>query len=155
MTEWDGHGRGRSEHPERGWGAVVAVLAQLFLSFAGLTRESRIGLGLSIRHGFGNTDGRSDVAYYVYILASKRNGTLYVGMTNDLPRRTFQHKQGLIDGFTKKHEVHNLVHFEAFEDVGQAIRREKAIKHWSRAWKIALIEQHNPAWRDLYGSLQT
>ena len=88
--------------------------------------------------------------YYVYITASKRNGTLYVGVTNDLIQRVYQHKEGLIEGFTKKYDVHRLVHFEMFEDARLAIQREKTLKRWSRAWKIELIEKDNPQWRDLY-----
>ncbi|MCP4269637.1 MAG: GIY-YIG nuclease family protein [Candidatus Brocadiaceae bacterium] len=88
--------------------------------------------------------------YYVYILASKRNGTLYVGVTNDLIRRVYEHKNNLVEGFTKKYNVHRLVHFESTSDVKAAIHREKCIKKWKRSWKIKLIETHNPGWRDLY-----
>ncbi len=88
--------------------------------------------------------------YYVYILASKKNGTLYVGVTNDLIRRVYEHKNNLVEGFTKKYKVHRLVHFEATSDVKAAIYREKCIKKWKRAWKITLIEEQNPEWNDLY-----
>jgi putative endonuclease len=91
--------------------------------------------------------------YFVYILASKRNGTLYVGMTGDLPRRAFEHKEGLLPGFTKRYGVKLLVHYETYDDVRNAIQREKNLKKWPRAWKIALIERHNPDWRDLYDDL--
>ena len=91
--------------------------------------------------------------YYVYILASQRNGTLYVGVTNDLLRRVYEHKNGLADGFTKKYGVHFLVHFEATESIEAAIAREKQLKNWKREWKIALIEKDNPHWQDLYPGL--
>ena len=93
------------------------------------------------------------MAYYVYILASKKNGTLYVGVTNDVVRRVYEHKEGLAEGFTKRHGVKSLVHFEIFDSVETAIRREKALKTWLRDWKIALIERDNPDWDDLYESL--
>jgi len=88
--------------------------------------------------------------YFVYILASKRNGTLYVGVTSNLAGRTYEHKQDLRDGFTKKYGVHRLVWFEEFGDVYAAILREKRIKKWRRAWKIELIEKMNPDWTDLF-----
>ena len=88
--------------------------------------------------------------YYVYILASKKNGTLYLGVTNDIKRRVYEHKNNLVDGFTKKYSVHCLVYFEVCEDVRVAIQREKNIKKWRRRWKIELIEKNNPDWRDLY-----
>jgi putative endonuclease len=87
--------------------------------------------------------------YFVYILASKRNGTLYVGMTNNLTRRVFEHKSGLVEGFSKKYSVEKLVYFESTSDVNEAIIREKRLKKWKRQWKIDLIEQSNPDWRDL------
>jgi putative endonuclease len=88
--------------------------------------------------------------FYVYILASRIGGTLYIGITNDLVRRVGEHRLGLLEGFTKKYEVHRLVYFEQFEDVENAIRREKRLNKWSRAWKISLIEKDNPNWIDLY-----
>ena len=88
--------------------------------------------------------------YYVYILASRRNGTLYIGMSSDLVRRTWEHKEGAVDGFTKAYGVHRLVYFEPFEDVSAAQQRERTLKHWNRAWKIALIEKENPEWKDLF-----
>ena len=93
------------------------------------------------------------MAYYVYILASKKNGTLYVGVTNDVVRRVHEHKEGLAEGFTKRHGVKRLVHFEIFDFVETAIRREKTLKTWLRDWKIALIERDNPDWDDLYDGL--
>ena len=88
--------------------------------------------------------------YYVYILASKRNGTLYIGVTNDLVRRVYEHKNDFAEGFTKKYQVHDLVYFEQADDVGAAIAREKQLKKWNRAWKLELIEKSNGDWRDLY-----
>jgi len=86
----------------------------------------------------------------VYILTSKRNGTLYTGVTSDLPKRVWQHKQDQVPGFTKKHGVHMLVWYEMHETMEPAITREKQIKEWKRAWKLELIEAGNPDWRDLY-----
>ena len=91
--------------------------------------------------------------YYVYILASKRNGTLYIGVTNDLMRRVYEHKNDLIDGFTKKYGVHSLVYYEQYDEVVNAIQREKRLKKWNRQWKIELIEKENPEWKDLYMQL--
>ena len=91
--------------------------------------------------------------YFVYILASKRNGTLYVGVTNDLIHRIHQHKENLVDGFTRKYNVHTLVYYESCPDIQAAITREKRMKKWRRQWKIELIEKENPEWRDLYYSL--
>jgi putative endonuclease len=92
-------------------------------------------------------------SYWVYILASKVGGTLYVGVTNDLVRRTFEHREKLADGFTKKYEVDRLVYFEQHTDIEAAIRREKRLKRWNRSWKIELIEQSNPDWTDLYPTI--
>jgi len=89
----------------------------------------------------------------VYILASKRNGTLYIGVTNDLARRVWEHKSDAVAGFTKKYRIHLLVYAEFHETMPEAIRREKQIKEWRRAWKLALIERDNPEWRDLYPDL--
>ena len=88
--------------------------------------------------------------YFVYLLASKRNGTLYLGVTGDLANRAWQHRNDLIEGFTKKYGVHLLVWFEEHDDVRDAIDREKQINGWNRAWKIKLIEKRNPQWLDLY-----
>ena len=87
--------------------------------------------------------------YYVYILASQRNGTLYIGITNDLQRRVYEHKTGVVKGFTQKYGVSLLVYFEEFQQAQQAISREKNIKKWKRAWKLNLIEDRNPSWSDL------
>jgi putative endonuclease len=88
--------------------------------------------------------------YAVYILASERNGTLYTGVTGNLVGRIWQHKNDLMDGFTKKFHVHLLVHFELFATIRAALLREKQIKRWKREWKLSLIEKTNPYWRDLY-----
>tara|TARA_B110000881_G_C18374002_1_gene412661 strand:- start:236 stop:523 length:288 start_codon:yes stop_codon:yes gene_type:complete len=89
----------------------------------------------------------------VYILASKRNGTLYVGVTSDLLKRIWQHKQHECSGFTSKYEVTLLVFFEQYDDMENAIIREKQLKTWNRAWKVKLIEKHNAGWNDLYDGL--
>ena len=88
--------------------------------------------------------------YYVYILASEIGGTLYIGVTNDLIRRVAEHKLKLVESFTKDYNVVRLVYFEQFDDPANAIQREKRLKKWKRAWKIALIEKLNPNWNDLY-----
>ncbi len=88
--------------------------------------------------------------FCVYILASRRNGTLYTGVTSDLPGRVWRHKTKVVDGFTAKYGVDQLVYFETHESAESAIRREKQIKRWNRAWKLGLIERSNPDWRDLY-----
>ena len=85
----------------------------------------------------------------VYILASQRNGTLYIGVTSDLIKRIWEHKNDLVEGFTQKYKVHQLVYFEQHQDMLAAITREKQIKKWNRAWKLRLIERENPEWRDL------
>ncbi len=89
----------------------------------------------------------------VYILASERNGTLYIGVTSDLIKRVWQHKNDLADGFTKKYRVHQLVWYESHPTMESAIKREKALKNWHRIWKIRIIEQMNPDWLDLYQEL--
>ena len=90
---------------------------------------------------------------WLYILANKPGGTLYVGVTSDLIRRVFEHRQGSVEGFTKRHNVKMLVYYERHETVPLAIQREKNIKHWSREWKIDLIVSLNPEWRDLYAEI--
>jgi len=89
----------------------------------------------------------------VYILASKRNGTLYIGVTSDLIKRVWEHKNKIGDGFSKKYRIHGLVYFELHEDMVSAITREKQIKKWNRQWKMELIEVQNPEWKDLYETL--
>jgi len=88
--------------------------------------------------------------FAVYILASERNGTLYVGVTSNLPKRVYEHREGLVDGFTKQYGVKRLVWYEVGEDPLVAITREKQLKAWKRGWKLKLIEQKNPEWKDLY-----
>ncbi|MBM4181637.1 MAG: GIY-YIG nuclease family protein [Betaproteobacteria bacterium] len=87
------------------------------------------------------------------MLASQRNGTLYIGVTSDLVKRVYEHKQDLVDGFTKRYGVHSLVWFEQHETMESAITREKQLKKWNRAWKLRLIEENNSAWRDLYADI--
>jgi len=107
-------------------------------SFAGMTVE----------------DGHDSMKeYYIYLLASKRNGTLYIGVTNNLIKRVWEHRNNVIEGFTQKYNVHKLVYFGACNDAGSAITREKQIKKWNRQWKIGLIEKSNPNWKDLYPSI--
>jgi len=90
---------------------------------------------------------------YVYILASERNGTLYVGVTSNIIKRVYEHKNDLVDGFTRKYQVHHLVYFEEHDDIRQAISREKRVKKWKQRWKLELIESTNPNWRDLFEEL--
>jgi len=91
--------------------------------------------------------------YYVYILASKKDGVLYIGVTSDLIGRTWQHKEAVVSGFSKKYWVKKLVYFEVHQDIEQAITREKQMKKWNRDWKIRLIEENNPDWNDLYETI--
>lgn len=90
---------------------------------------------------------------WVYMLASRRNGTLYVGVTADLMRRVAEHRQGTVPGFTSEHGVKRLVWFETYESIEAAIRGEKRLKEWQRGWKVALIEKTNPEWRDLWSDI--
>ena len=91
--------------------------------------------------------------YFVYILASQKNGTLYVGVTNDLVRRVYEHKNNMVESFTKQYNIHTLVWFESTSSIEAAIAREKQLKNWKRKWKLALLEKTNPDWNDLYDSL--
>ncbi|MEN3974597.1 GIY-YIG nuclease family protein [Emcibacter sp. SYSU 3D8] len=90
---------------------------------------------------------------FVYMLASRRNGTLYIGVTSNLPKRIHEHRTDAVEGFTSRHNVKMLVWYEAHDSIQGAIWREKALKKWRRAWKLQLIEQANPAWRDLYDDI--
>ena len=90
---------------------------------------------------------------FVYFMSNRRNGILYVGVTSNLPARAYQHREGLVDGFTKQYGLKMLVYYEAFDDIRLAIAREKAIKHWPRAWKVRLIHGMNPEWKDLFDTL--
>lgn len=110
------------------------------MSFHGLTGESR-SLGEAMKN------------YYVYILASQRNGTLYIGITSDLISRMSQHKNKAVDGFSKKYKIDILVYYEIFEDASEAILREKRLKKWNRVWKLRLIEKENSKWEDLSDKL--
>jgi putative endonuclease len=92
---------------------------------------------------------------HVYIMANKRDGTLYVGVTADLARRVFEHREGRIDGFTRRHGLKRLVYYEFHDDIRTAIQREKTVKHWPRLWKLALIQEMNRDWADLYEALNS
>jgi putative endonuclease len=92
-------------------------------------------------------------SYYVYILASKKDGVLYTGVTNNLIRRIYEHKNNLVNGFTKEYFIHKLVYFEETNSIEEAILREKRIKTWKRQWKINLINKLNPQWKDLYNEI--
>jgi putative endonuclease len=89
----------------------------------------------------------------VYILASKKNGTVYIGVTSDLVKRLWEHKNKMVEGFTKRYSVHQLVWYELHESMASAIEREKRLKEWRRVWKLKLIESTNPDWQDLYGTI--
>jgi putative endonuclease len=91
--------------------------------------------------------------YFVYILANRKHGTLYIGITSNLTQRTYQHKSKIVHGFTKRYDIHKLVYFETFDDPISAITREKRLKKWDREWKLQLIERENPGWVDLYDTL--
>ncbi len=94
-----------------------------------------------------------DRQFYVYILASKIGGTLYIGVTNNLVRRAYEHREKFVEGFTKQYDVTKLVYYEVHSDVEAAIVREKRMKKWNRAWKVRLIEETNPNWDDLYNRI--
>jgi putative endonuclease len=89
----------------------------------------------------------------VYVLASRPKGTLYIGVTGDLVKRVWEHRGGLVEGFTKRYQIHRLVYFEGHDRIDEAIRREKQIKKWNRSWKVRLIEESNPGWRDLWPTI--
>jgi len=91
--------------------------------------------------------------FYVYILASEKNGTLYIGITSNLIKRIYEHKNNIVKGFTEKYKVHKLVYYEECSDIYEAIQRKKQVKRWYRKWKIELIENFNPEWEDLYYKL--
>jgi putative endonuclease len=90
---------------------------------------------------------------YVYMMASKRHGTIYFGVTADLPRRAWEHKEGIVPGFTRRYHIHNLVWFELHDTIESAIQREHNIKHWPRRWKTKLVDDMNPDWDDLYPTI--
>jgi putative endonuclease len=122
------------------------------VSPAGLTRGSILFAKEWIAE-FDSASHHSRMRYWVYIVANRPGGTLYAGVTNDLVRRTFEHREGLVDGFTKRYGVKVLVYFEQHDTAIAAIQREKNIKHWPREWKIDLIRSTNPEWRDLYDDI--
>lgn len=90
---------------------------------------------------------------WVYIVTNRRDGTLYVGVTSNIARRAWEHREGLVEGFTRRYHLKRLVHVEPFDDIRDAIQREKALKHWARGWKVELIEAENPDWNNLYDTL--
>lgn len=98
----------------------------------------------------GSSEKTVIMSYFVYILTNKRNGTLYIGSTNNLVKRVWEHKQKLVDGFTKQYGVDQLVHFEIYDTTLAMITRERQLKQWNRLWKLKLIEEKNPDWQDLY-----
>jgi putative endonuclease len=102
---------------------------------------------------FQRSPKHAPMQYYVYILASGRRGTIYIGVTNDLIRRVYEHRTGAVPGFTRRYRIHRLVYFEVHEDILEAIAREKRIKRWLRKWKIELIERQNEDWHDLWPSI--
>jgi putative endonuclease len=93
------------------------------------------------------------VRHFVYIVTNRKEGTLYIGVTNDLVRRIHEHRTSAVPGFTARYNLKRLVHYEIFDDPANAIQREKNLKHWVRAWKVALIEKDNPEWHDLYDEI--
>jgi len=95
----------------------------------------------------------NDENYYLYIIASKKNGTLYIGVTNDLVKRIYEHKQNAVNGFTKKYNVHTLVYYKVHRDIEETIMKEKQMKKWNRKWKVRIIEEKNPEWKDLYDEI--
>jgi putative endonuclease len=93
------------------------------------------------------------MAAFVYMMSNRRNGILYTGVTTNLPKRSFEHRQGLVEGFTRRYGLKMLVYYEVLDDAYNAIQREKTIKHWPRAWKVRLLHGMNPEWKDLYETL--
>ncbi len=90
---------------------------------------------------------------YIYIMSNKTNGTIYIGVTSDIIKRVYEHKNKLVDGFTKQYNLHDLVYYEVYDDINEAIKREKQLKSWKRQWKIDLIQKDNVDWKDLYDSI--
>ena len=92
---------------------------------------------------------------YVYIMTNKPQGTLYIGVTSNLARRVWEHREGVIDGFTRRYGLKRLAHYEFYDDIRNALQREKNLKHWPRLWKLALVQESNPGWSDLYETLNS
>ena len=90
---------------------------------------------------------------FVYIMSNKQDGVLYIGVTSDIVKRVYEHKNGFVDGFTKQYHLKNLVYYEIYDDIEEAIKREKQLKNWHREWKIELVNKQNPHWKDLYESI--
>jgi len=106
------------------------------------------------RSGIQNNNHKNKMKqYYIYIMANKRNGTLYIGVTSNLPQRVYQHKYKNVYSFTSKYDINKLVYFEVISDANSAIQREKQLKNWQRKWKLELIEKMNPEWNDLYNQI--
>lgn len=101
----------------------------------------------------GMTGNGMEKGGFVYIMASRRNGTIYIGVTSDLPKRAWEHREGIINGFSQKYDCKLLVWFERHEDIEEAIKREKQMKEWKRAWKLRVIEEMNPGWDDLFETI--
>jgi putative endonuclease len=118
-----------------------------------LTKISRAGPAFIDYATPGISESGMDKSSYVYILASGLNGTLYIGVTSNLIKRVWEHREGVVDGFSKQYGVKNLVWYEIHTEIMEAIRREKQIKKWERSWKVELIQQSNPRWRDLYADI--
>jgi putative endonuclease len=149
-------GRGRNKESCRqgeggigfGWSCVVCLLElKIVRNFRldSIFRKNALASGTdSIAIGY------LMMRYFVYLMASRRNGVLYTGITSNIVKRVWEHKNGSVEGFTKKYDVNKLVYYEIFEDVEEAILRERRIKKWNRGWKIRLIESLNPEWKDLY-----
>jgi putative endonuclease len=137
------HGRARPGHPR-------LAAAHRGRPSAPATRAGTICERLATT--FGALFNRR-LAAFVYMMTNRRNGVLYTGVTTNMPRRAYEHREGLIDGFTKRYGLKLLVYYEAFDDVRDAIQREKNIKHWPRGWKVRLIHGFNPEWADVYESL--
>src|SRR5467141_2677829 len=152
----------------RNWISSRAIRPSCFRFPASCRRGNRVGLakgstkaqharlsspGLTGRPGIPESRPMGARSFYVYILASRIGGTLYIGVTNNLIRRVAEHRLKSVKGFTKKYEVDRLVYFEQFDDAEKAIGREKQLKKWNRAWKIRLIEEVNPNWDDLYSGI--
>ena len=138
--------------------ALVAILATYAVFFLADCDKSGVRCVYIVERGncHSRANGNLEIPmnqYYLYILASRRNGTLYIGVTNNLIKRVYEHKNNFIEGFTKEYRVHQLVYYEETRDVLAAITREKQMKKWNRAWKIELIEKDNSDWKDLYSGL--
>jgi putative endonuclease len=133
---------------------MTTLLCSVILAQAGIHAEWRNSFAIPHLLRLPEVDDRlMDTQSYVYILANQRYGTLYIGVTSDLIGRVWQHRESVVDGFTKRYEVKNLVWYEIHPDIISAIWREKQLKKWNREWKMRLVNETNPMWRDLYGDI--